>query len=67
MLKYFLHLVKPNKTTQLGRWGLVYSSGDLQKRIDLANIDHCGPCKHSDIPLENKYQIHSGHFQNKQT
>ena len=35
---------------------------DLQKRIDLANIDNCGPCNHSDIPKENKYKINSGHF-----
>jgi len=52
---------------QLGRWGIVYSSDDLQKRIDLANIDNCGPCKHSDIPIENKYKIQSGHFDIKKS
>lgn len=28
----------------LGRWNLIYDQGQLQKRIDLANEDHCGPC-----------------------
>lgn len=64
MLKYVYTLFK-QQPLQLGRWGVVYSSGDLQKRIDLANIDNCGPCKHSDIPLENKYKISSGHFDKK--
>lgn len=64
MLKYVYTLFK-HKPLQLGRWGVVYSSDDLQKRIDLANIDNCGPCKHSDIPVENKYKINSGHFNKK--
>ena len=27
----------------LGRWNLIYDHR-LQKRIDMANTDHCGPC-----------------------
>ena len=59
--KYFIH-----KPPQLGRWGTVTCSDALQKRIDLANIDHCGPCGHHDIPPshdDKKYHIHSGHFE----
>jgi len=64
MLKSIIHFFK-HKPKQLGRWGILYSSNDLQKRIDLANIDNCGPCNHSDIPKENKYKINSGHFEIK--
>jgi len=66
MLKRVLQLFH-TRPKQLGRWGIVYSSDDLQKRIDLANIDNCGPCKHSDIPIENKYKIQSGHFDIKKS
>lgn len=66
MLKYMFKVFKSEKS-QLGRWSTLYSSDDLQKRIDLANIDNCGPCTHSDIPIENKYKIESGHFNDKHT
>lgn len=63
MLNYIRYIrnyfgVKP---IQLGRWGKVSTSDALEKRIDLANIDNCGPCTFDDIPLKNN-KINSGHF-----
>jgi hypothetical protein len=29
---------------QLGRWNIDYCKAKTNIKIDLANIDHCGPC-----------------------
>jgi hypothetical protein len=59
----FVHNITKYRPVQLGRWSTLTSSEALQKRIDLANIDHCGPCTHQDIPKDNGQQeIHSKHF-----
>lgn len=51
------------KPTELGRWSLLESSEALQKRIDMANIDHCGPCGFEQISEEKnkKFNISTGH------
>lgn len=28
----------------LGRWNIEYCSEKINKKIDLSNEDHCGPC-----------------------
>lgn len=28
----------------LGRWNIVYCSQKINRKIDLSNEDHCGPC-----------------------
>lgn len=33
-------------TTMLGRWSRLSNINDLDKRIDLANLDNCGCCDH---------------------
>ena len=55
-LKQFYHLYEPLSKTMklwrpsfkqhhvLGRWGQVNSNTQLDRKIDLANEDHCGPC-----------------------
>lgn len=30
--------------TSLGRWGAIENKQSLDRRIDMANEDHCGPC-----------------------
>jgi len=30
--------------TPLGRWNINYCDKNLNKKIDLSNEDHCGPC-----------------------
>lgn len=55
------------KPTQLGRWSLLECSDALQKRIDMANIDHCGPCGFEQISnnKNKKFNIATGHSDNK--
>lgn len=46
--------VKEQKPTiLLGRWSIVYCENKINKKIDLANEDHCGTC--NIIPDEEKY------------
>ena len=33
-----------NIKRDLGRWKITYDIEQMDKRIDLANEDHCGPC-----------------------
>ena len=36
--------VKTYKPPPLGRWNLETCNKKINKKIDLANEDHCGPC-----------------------
>jgi hypothetical protein len=33
-----------DQTKMLGRWGITYCKPTMNKKIDLANEDHCGVC-----------------------
>lgn len=65
LIRRFSPFVK-QKPTELGRWSLLNSSNALQKRIDMANIDHCGPCGFEQISDEKnkKFYISTGHSDN---
>ena len=41
--KYYKRIMNSNNKLPLGRWDLIYDHR-MQKRIDRANEDHCGPC-----------------------
>jgi hypothetical protein len=41
--KYYKRIINSNNKLPLGRWDLIYDHR-MQKRIDRANEDHCGPC-----------------------
>lgn len=41
--QYYNRIFNSNNTPPLGRWNLIYDHR-MQKRIDRANEDHCGPC-----------------------
>ena len=42
----------------LGRWHLNDCNLRVNKKVDLSNEDHCGPCgQYNQTPLENKKQI----------
>jgi len=44
-----------HKPTPLGRWNIESCHKKLNKKIDLANEDHCGPCgKYLKNVLNNK-------------
>ena len=54
----------PDPKISLGRWNTVYNRSTLDKRIDLSNEDHCGPCGQyileknifsKPIPIMNEY------------
>lgn len=40
----------PKKDTVLGRWNLEYCDQKLNRKIELANEDHCGPCGNYKMP-----------------
>lgn len=66
ILKLIQRFSRKQKPTELGRWSLLNSSDALQKRIDMANIDHCGPCGFEQISHEKnkKFYISTGHSDN---
>ena len=33
-----------NETKNLGRWNIDYCDKKMNRKIDLSNEDHCGPC-----------------------
>ena len=39
----------------LGRWNIDYCNKKLNKKIDLSNEDHCGPCGQYIISKTSKY------------
>jgi hypothetical protein len=41
LLKKFL---PSNELKPLGRWNIDYCNKKINKKIDLSNEDHCGPC-----------------------
>lgn len=45
-IKHIFHriFVKENPVVHLGRWNVVYCNKILDRKIDLSNEDHCGPC-----------------------
>lgn len=46
-MKFLVNLItriRQEKVTPLGRWNIIYSDTRLNRKIDLANEDNCGPC-----------------------
>ena len=43
-----------NPLKPLGRWNIEYCSKKLERKIDLSNEDHCGPCGEYRITKINK-------------
>ena len=46
LIELILKFVVKEKTkpTLLGRWNIDYCKEKINRKIDLANEDHCGPC-----------------------
>jgi len=40
----FKDFFNKKKHLQLGRWNLDYCNKKINRKIDLSNEDHCGPC-----------------------
>ena len=43
----------------LGRWNIDYCSKKLDRKIDLSNEDHCGPCGQYRISQICKSELHN--------
>jgi hypothetical protein len=44
IIKSFIKKFTREPATQLGRWNIDTCVNKTNKKIDLANEDHCGPC-----------------------
>lgn len=44
MLNLFRKIFKVQDKLILGRWNYTKNSCELERKIYLANYDHCGPC-----------------------
>ena len=52
-LKHFINYKQPK--VLLGRWNIDYCEKKINKKIDLSNEDHCGPCGNYTLEkIENK-------------
>ena len=43
-IRQLFPFLKVDRPTELGRWKPLDNSSQLNRRIDMANEDHCGPC-----------------------
>ena len=59
--KMFARLFKTSTKTRLGRWSLVSSQKVMNRKVELANHDHCGPCpplkKYDEDAFDNSMDI----------
>ena len=51
-----LRIFKPITPMKLGRWTLTSSKKIIDRKVELANHDHCGPCPPLKKP-NNKYDF----------
>ena len=47
-MKYIMNILKKiilkDPPKQLGRWNIDYCNKKIDRKIELSNEDHCGPC-----------------------
>jgi len=43
-IRQLFPFLKVDRPTELGRWKPLDNSNQINRRIDMANEDHCGPC-----------------------
>ena len=48
---------RTTKKTPLGRWNLLRCEKALERRIGMANTDHCGPCGYEELHFAKKKTI----------
>ncbi len=52
MIKLYKSLLKKQKpfpNVPLGRWNILKCDISLERRVALANTDHCGPCSYEEL------------------
>lgn len=52
-----IRLLTKKEYKPLGRWNLDYCNKKLNKKIDLSNEDHCGPCGQYIITQKNQIKL----------
>jgi hypothetical protein len=59
--RIYNYIIKKQPKITLGRWNIDYNIKQINKKVDLSNEDHCGPCgnyiikkKYEDILLKDK-------------
>ena len=76
MINIFYRIINFVKKEQpklvLGRWNIDYNTKKINKKIDLSNEDHCGPCgqyivkkKYEDILYNNNKKYEDILYNNK--
>ena len=43
-IKIIIQQIMKKDKKVLGRWNMVYCDKKMNKKVDLSNEDHCGPC-----------------------
>ncbi len=62
IIRFIQRLRAPERPTLLGRWEITYCKSTMNKKIDLANEDHCGICystKYHNPKYINPYNIYN--------
>lgn len=44
IINFMLRTFTSVQVKELGRWNIVYCQNQINTKIDLANLDHCGTC-----------------------
>jgi len=44
IIKTFTQQIFGKNNIKLGRWNVDYNNNNINRKIDLSNEDHCGPC-----------------------
>ena len=58
MIKLYKSLLKKQKpfpNVPLGRWNILRCDISLERRVALANTDHCGPCSSEELYKKNTF------------
>jgi hypothetical protein len=67
IIRFIQRMRIPEQAQILGRWKITYCKPTMNKKIDLANEDHCGICystKYHNPTYINSYSIHNDNYKN---
>ncbi len=59
LIKFIKKFTDKNELKHLGRWNIDYCNKKINKKIDLSNEDHCGPCGQYTFNKINKKKEHN--------
>jgi hypothetical protein len=53
IINFIQRLLIKKSVPPLGRWNINYCANIINKKIDLSNTDHCGPCGENTVYKSN--------------